>query len=351
MKKGGKPTRPSARRAGPAGVLPPGGKGARKPGPGKLPRDAARSAHAPGGKPPRPRRAADGEFPAPSPVSARIQPGILPDAETLRRFIAESPGRVGKREISRAFHLTEADRPALRALLRRLGAAGAIAPAGARRYHETGRLPEVMTLRITGTDADGDPIARPVPWEEAAPPPLILMAAEARGQPALAPGDRVLARLRPIGRGRYEGRTIKRLSDAPGRILGVFRAAAARPGAAPRHAEAGRIEPTDRRAKAEWSVPAGETHDAQDNEIVLAEPLPRLGGLGLRPARVVERLGQMGEARSISLIAIHTHAIPVDFLPEALAEAAAAGAPGLAGREDLRAVPLITIDGADARDF
>ncbi|MDE2516000.1 MAG: VacB/RNase II family 3'-5' exoribonuclease, partial [Rhodospirillales bacterium] len=59
----------------------------------------------------------------------------------------------------------------------------------------------------------------------------------------------------------------------------------------------------------------------------------------------------MGEARSISLIAIHTHAIPVDFPPEALAEAAAAGAPDLAGREDLRDVPLITIDGADARDF
>ena len=284
-------------------------------------------------------------------------PGQLPDVEALRRFIADSPGRVGKREISRAFNLTEADRPALRALLRRLGAEGTIAPAGARRFRETGRLPEVMTVRVTGTDPDGDPIARPVPWDEPGPPPLVLMAAERRGHPALAPGETVLARLRPIGPGRYEGRTVKRLSEAPGRILGVFRAAPR--GQADRHTqghpthrpEAGRVLPTDRRAKAEWVVPHGEHNDAEHDELVLAEPLPRHGPFGLKPARIVERLGRMGEARSISLIAIHTHAIPRDFPAEALAQAAASGAPTLEGREDLRAIPLITIDGADARDF
>ena len=77
---------------------------------------------------------------------------------------------------------------------------------------------------ITGTDPDGDAIARPANWDAAnGPPPTVFMAAEPRGHPALAPGERVLARLRPTGPGRYEGRTVRRLADTPGRVLGVFR--------------------------------------------------------------------------------------------------------------------------------
>ncbi len=204
-------------------------------------------------------------------------------------------------------------------------------------------MPETMIVQVTGSDPDGDAIARPVDWKTPGPPPMILMAAEARGRPALAPGERVLARLRPIGRGRYEGRTIKRISDAPGKVLGVFR-----PG--PHGQHGGRIVPTDRRARAEWVVPRGEEAGAEAGEIVLAEPLPH-AGLGLKPARVIERLGRLGDARSVSLIAIHTHDIPQVFPPEAEAAARAASGVALGTREDLREVPLITIDGEDARDF
>jgi ribonuclease R len=203
-------------------------------------------------------------------------------------------------------------------------------------------------VQVTGTDPDGDAIARPIAWAGDGPPPMILMAPEPRGRPALAPGERVLARLRPIhGRGprgaapgRYEGRSIRRLSEVPGRILGVFR-----PGQ-----RENRIVPTDRRAKAEWIVPAGEDHGAVAGEIVLAEPLPQ-HRLGLKPARVIERLGSMGDARSISLIAIHTHDIPQAFPDAALAEAQRARPASLGRRTDLRALPLVTIDGEDARDF
>ena len=91
-------------------------------------------------------------------------------------------------------------------------------------------------VRVTGTDPDGDAIARPVDWQGDGPPPIVLMHPERRDSPALAPGERVLARLTPIGGGKYEGRTLSRLSDEPGRILGVFRArhAGRRPGPAHR---------------------------------------------------------------------------------------------------------------------
>ncbi len=198
-------------------------------------------------------------------------------------------------------------------------------------------------MQVTGTDPDGDAIARPAVWDKnAGRPPLILMAPEPAGQPALAPGEQVLARLRPIGGDRYEGRTIRRISETPAQILGIFKRA---------RGGAHRLVPTDRRSKAEWTVPLGQENGAQDDEIVLAEPLAQLDRLGLKPARVVERLGPMGDARAISLIAIHTHDIPTEFAPEALAEAAKARPVRLGKRVDLRDVPLITIDGADARDF
>ena len=60
----------------------------------------------------------------------------------------------------------------------------------------------------------------------------------------------------------------------------------------------------------------------------------------------------MGDARSVSLICIHAHDIPHEFSRRSAGQAAArARAVPLGKREDLRAVPLVTIDGEDARDF
>ena len=267
-------------------------------------------------------------------------PAALPSREALRDFIRRSTGRVGKREVERAFRLGPEHRVALRNLLKDLAGESVIAPAGHRRFTPPGRLPDATIVQITGTDPDGDAIARPVDWQGDGPSPMVLMAPERRDAPALAPGERVLAKLRPIGNGKYEGRTLKRLTDAPGRVLGVFRALE----------HGGRIQPTDRRQKAEWMVGAGDTEGAADGEIVLGVPLPSRT-YGLKSARVTERLGRMGDARSVSLVCIHTHDIPDEFSPAALEQAAAAGPVALGAREDLRAIPLVTIDGEDARDF
>jgi ribonuclease R len=97
-------------------------------------------------------------------------------------------------------------------------------------------------------------------------------------------------------------------------------------------------------------VPPGEDGSAVAGEIVLAEPLPH-HRLGLKPARIIERLGAMGDARSVSLIVIHTHDIPQSFPAAALDEAETAQATPLGQRTDLRDIPLVTIDGEDARDF
>ncbi len=275
-------------------------------------------------------------------------PIAMPTLDEVRRFIKSSPGRVGKREITQAFRLGPDQRVQLRDMLRDLARGGAVAPAGHKRFTAPGRLPDAMVVVVTGTDRDGEPLARPVEWREDGPPPQVLMLPEPRGQPALAPGEKVLARLKAIeGRPglpvRYEGRTLKRLTDAPGRVLGVFRPSIER-------GSVGRIIPTDRRAKGEWLVPPGEDGGALADEIVSAEPLPSTG-YGLKPARVLERLGTLGDARSVSLIVLHSHDIPTEFPPIVVAEAERARPVPLDGRTDLRDLPLVTIDGEDARDF
>ncbi|MGG5821849.1 ribonuclease R [Falsiroseomonas sp. HW251] len=265
----------------------------------------------------------------------------LPTLADLRAFLRASPGRrVSKTDIARHFGLTTDQRPALRDLLRQLKDSGQAAPVGRRGLAAPDRLPEMTVVEIVGTDADGDAIARPVQWDKAlGPPPAVFMAPERRGHPALAPGERVLARLRHIGGTKYEGRTFKRLAsaDRPARILGVF--------------EEGRIIPTDRRSRAEWFVPPEHRGEAKPGDIVLAEPLPQHRPMGARPAAVVEVLGRMGEPRSVSLVCIHAHGIPDIFPAEAVQEAERARAVTKRGREDLTAVPLVTIDGEDARDF
>ncbi len=264
----------------------------------------------------------------------------VPTKEEIREFIESSPGHVGKREIARAFHLTGPHRPLLRQLLRELEEEGAIQRGRKRRFARHGALPDVMVVEITGTDPDGELLARPLVWREEGAPPRIYMAPERRGQPALGSGDRALARLRRLSDDVYEGRTIRRISAGPARVLGVYEMTG----------EGGRLVPTDRRQKREFLLTKADAGEAKPGELVLADVLPGRP-LGLRHARVVERLGSMTSPRAISLVAIHSHGIPTEFTPEALAQAEATGPAPAAGRDDLRPLPLVTIDGEDARDF
>jgi ribonuclease R len=130
------------------------------------------------------------------------------------------------------------------------------------------------------------------------------------------------------------------LAGVPQRVVGVYEAI---PGVG------GRLRPTDRRVKTEFRIAAADADGARPGELVLAEAL-HTHRLGLLQARVVERLGQFGEPRTISLISIHEHDIPTEFPRAALDQAVAAKPVSLGERTDLRQVPLVTIDPEDARD-
>jgi ribonuclease R len=264
----------------------------------------------------------------------------LPTKQQILEFISESPTPVGKREIARAFGISGGDRIALKAMLKEIAGEGAVERGRGRRLARPAALPETAVVEITGIDVDGEVTARPLHWRDEEPAPKILMAPERRGAPALAAGDRVLARLARIGDGLYEGRTIRQLAGVPQRVIGVYESI---PGVG------GRLAPTDRRVKTEYRIAGTDAGGAKPGELVLAEVL-HTHRLGVLQARVVERLGPFGAARTISLISIHEHDIPTEFPRETLELAKAAGPVALGARTDLRDVPLVTIDPEDARD-
>ncbi|HLJ22102.1 MAG TPA: RNB domain-containing ribonuclease, partial [Stellaceae bacterium] len=239
----------------------------------------------------------------------------------------------------RAFKVEPKDRLALKALIREIEREGPVERAGKRRFKATGRLPRVGVIEVSGLDLDGEVLAKPVAWKEAAPPPEIRVVQE-RVATALGMGERALAELKPQDDGTYEARVIRTLASTPDRVVGIYR----------KIHDGGRLEPTNRRIKTEYRISLAHAKGAEDGEIVLCEALPGRR-LGLPEARVVERIGDSTHPRAVSLIAITDHGIPVEFPQAALAEAEAARPVALEGRTDLRQIPLVTIDGADARDF
>ena len=205
-------------------------------------------------------------------------------------------------------------------------------------------LPKVLVLTVTGTDRDGELLAEPVAKRDDDAAVTIHMVGAGGGPEAPKPGERVLARLSRVEPGVYEARPIRVLGGAPKRIMGIR--------------ERGCLAPVRKGDRGNYGLSEQDAAGAAIGELVLAEIKPRHGRFGPRPVRVVERFGGIDNVKALSLIGIHEQGLPLDFPDEALDEAKAAQGLTMAGartrkpvREDLRALPLVTIDGEDARDF
>ncbi len=268
----------------------------------------------------------------------------LPTPDEILSFLRDNPGETGKREIARAFGLKGAARVELKQLLAQMARDGVLARRG-RRVQAEGTLPPVLMLRTLGPDAAGDLWAEPADWaEDAGPRPKILLRLR-RDDPALGTGDRLLGRMLAPAEGASEdtpltARVIRRIGMGPRRVIGIFHDSE----------QGGRIAAIDKRTDRDWAVAPGDRQGAREGELVEAEQLGPARGVGLPRARIVARLGDPSAPRSVSLIAIHEHGIPDEFPEAALAEAAAARPVALGKREDLRDLPLVTIDPSDARD-
>ncbi|HZB61430.1 MAG TPA: ribonuclease R [Microvirga sp.] len=272
----------------------------------------------------------------------------LPSREDVVAFISGAQGKVGKREIAQEFNIKGGDRIWLKQMLKDLEIEGLVDRRG-KTVHKAGQLSPVVLADITRRDRDGELIAVPTEWDEAehGPVPTIVIMPSRKprpGMPVAGVGDRALLRVDPLKAGdihRYAGRVTKIVAKKQAQLLGIYRATPE---------GGGRLIPVEKKSREqEYLVRPGDEAEALDGDLVSAS-LVKTGRLGLPQARIKERLGSVKSEKAVSLIAIHAHSIPNEFPKAVLDEAETAEPVALAGREDWRSVPLVTIDPPDAKD-
>jgi ribonuclease R len=168
----------------------------------------------------------------------------------------------------------------------------------------------------------------------------------ARTMNAVFHNDRVMVRITGKDRrGRLEGDVVEVLQRNTHRVVGRF------------HHESGVsfVVPDNKRITHDIAVPEQQAGGAVNGQIVTVEIIEQPAKRSRPVGHVVEVLGEhMAPGMEID-IAIRSYDIP-EAWPEAVTEEIQAYGSGVAeadkqGRTDLRGLPLVTIDGEDARDF
>ncbi|MEE9265373.1 MAG: ribonuclease R [Gammaproteobacteria bacterium] len=163
---------------------------------------------------------------------------------------------------------------------------------------------------------------------------------------ALMHGDRAVVRVTEIDRqGRRQGALVEVLERNTHRVVGRYR----------RESGVGFVTPDNRRLHQDIMIPDSATGQAGHGQVVVAEiveqPTKRSQPIG----HIVEVMGDhMAPGMEID-VAIRAHELPFQWPDAVIAEAQAlpssVTAAASRGRTDLRDKALVTIDGADARDF
>ena len=264
----------------------------------------------------------------------------VPSTQQLLDFIAKAKEPLTKNELARAFNVKNDDRNRFKQLLRDLTKSGQLEkhPGGA--FGLPDGLPVVGVVEVTDVTIDGEVYARPTQWDKnKGESPRVTMAPDRKGHPAMAKGDRALVRFSKGHDGGHTGRTIRRVDAPEDRVLGVVE----------REGRGHILIPTNKRNRNIYEIPSHELNGAQPGQIVVAEVQPTHGARSTK-ARVHEVIGKMDDPKAISLIAVHEMGLRTEFSAAVLAETENMEVPGLKGREDMRNIPLVTIDPADARD-
>lgn len=280
---------------------------------------------------------------AKKPKTKKLPEGF-PTREEVVAFILESDTPVGKREIGKHFGIKGNQRIPLKAMLRELEREGTIDRGRSRKLAPKGALPEVAVLRIKGQNEDGDLLAEAT-GENANPDATIVVVPAGRRAAPPKDGDKILARLKRTGGSTYEASPIRILRPGPETVLVV----------ANRIGKTWRLRSTDRKNARDFVFDSPPETKISDGDLLVVRPQPdgpSRHHSKENAAQLVERIGRLDEPKSFSLIAIHQQGIPVDFPEAALHEAEKLPAATMESyREDYRSLPLVTIDGADARDF
>jgi len=262
-----------------------------------------------------------------------------PHRDDILEFLKNSPQPATKRELVEAFGIKGDDRIFFKKMLRALEKEGVIVKQAGGGYSVPDALPGVTVIEVIDIDIDGEVIAKAVQW--AGESPRIEILPDKKGHPSLGIGDRVLARLEREADGVYKARTIRRLDTPQGRVMGLVR----------KNKKGWVLSPADKKAKFDFDIPQADLGEAEDGDLAIGEIQPHRRGMHNKTVRIVRVIGHEADPKAISIMSAHEMGLRDEFPASVINETKDMEVPDLAGREDLRNIPLVTIDGIDARDF
>ena len=265
------------------------------------------------------------------------------DKSAILKAVTAQPDKLSKREIAKVLGLRGDQRRDLRVALKELVEAGKIVKSDRRTYRIAGQLPGVNILYIDRIDDEGDMIGVPAKWDEAGKPPEFIVVektahgSKSGGKATLGVGGKALCKLNQKN---GTAQVITVLGRSERRQLGVVIAGG----------RGFQIQPVSKKSRDNFIPQRG--INIQDQDLVLFEQAGQKRRAGFKEARIIEVVGNVDDPKAASLISLYEHNIPVGFDQDVIDQAEAATMPEIGGaRQDLRHLPLLTIDPDDAKDF
>jgi ribonuclease R len=267
----------------------------------------------------------------------RVYERPIPERNAILQHLAASKGPRSVVQIGRGLHLDEQDLPALEKRLAAMERDGQVLCDRRGAYGALKKM-DLICGRVIG-HSDGFGFLAP----DDGRPDIFLSARQMR---AVLHGDRAVVHITGTDtRGRPEGAVVEVLERANAKIVGRFFA----------EGQVGFVVPENKRIHQDILIPPDARGTARHGQIVVAtievQPDQHRQPIG----RVSEVVGEhMAPGMEVD-IAIRAHDLPHTWPAEVEAEVKHLGKQvaeaDKKGREDLRGLPLVTIDGEDARDF
>ncbi len=277
--------------------------------------------------------------------------GKLPTAAEIIQFLSKLEGQpASKREIAKEFRIKGQEaRVDLKFLLKDMVLDGLIAHDKAKtfclpkkQHLEEGA--ESIHLKVTQVNNDGELLCEPVKAHLREDYPTIVLDT----QSAATVGDKLVANLHPINDGEFLATEVKNQTkhkEEDSHIMGIYRERVNGPNAF--------IALSKELSKIEFAVPnLPKGLKLNDGAVVMAKPGKR-PQFGPTPVEVVEVISTELKGTEIA-IGIRNHDLPHTFPDDVLDYAnnlKPVSDADLKDREDLRDIPIVTIDGEDAKDF
>ena len=266
----------------------------------------------------------------------------------ILELVRANPDMFILKDIARRLGIKGDDRRTLRKTVREMVEGGVLVKTSRKTYRIAGELPGVMVIRVVEIDDQGDMIGVPDNWREDGPPPRMIVregpiSKKAKGHAGaqLGMNSRALCKIKP-GESGYIAQVMKKLGRGGMKHLGILY----------QDGRGWAIKPVDKRARNEFRptrVPEGAEIDSL---VEFRTSNSKRGSSYEKRAEIIKIIGLANDPKSASLISLRQHGIPTGFADDVLDEAGSLKLPKLDKfREDIRHIPLITIDPVDAKDF